>query len=150
MPRSPGPERQSVPPAGTDERTTERRLIPSVAHPPSMAAESSRDVTQEDFLFHLYRGSELLQENRVLEAREELEYALTMQPSDPKGQDLLAAVYFRLGLYPRAVQIHEALAAQFPRDVSVKINLALGYLKTGQPELARSVLQEAVALNPEH
>jgi hypothetical protein len=115
-----------------------------------MAAESTRDVTQEDFLFHLYRGSELLQENRVLEAKEELEFALTMQPSDPKGQDLLGAVYFRLGLYPRAIQIYETLEHGFPNDASIKINLALSYLKTGQPEQARRTLQDATRINPEH
>src|SRR5579863_3937310 len=119
MSRSPGPEqRPSVPPgtaaAATDDRTTERRLIPSSTHT-SLAAESTREVVQEDFLFHLYRGSELLQENRVLEAKEELEFALTMQPLDAKGQDLLGAVYFRLGLYPRAIQIYESLVGQFPR-----------------------------------
>src|SRR5271165_2038274 len=150
MPRSPGPEqRNSVPPAPNEDRSTERRLIPSV-HTTSMAAESSRDVAQEDFLFHLYRGSELLQENRVLEAKEELEFALTMQPLDAKGQDLLGAVYFRLGLYPRAIQIYEELERQFSRDTSIKVNLALAYLKTGQAEPARRVLQDAVSLQPEH
>jgi hypothetical protein len=137
--------RPSVPPSSFDDR----RVPPSVAHA-SIAADSSRDVAQEDFLFHLYRGSELLQENRVLEAKEELEFALTMQPLDAKGQDLLGAVYFRLGLYPRAIQIYENLAGQFPRDASVKINLALCYLKTGQPEAAKGALQEAVRINPEH
>jgi hypothetical protein len=109
-----------------------------------------RDVSQDDFLFHLYRGSELLQDNRILEAKEELEHALTMQPLDAKGQDLLGAVYFRLGLYPRAIQIYEGLEGQFPGDVSIKINLALCYLKTGQPEPARRALREVVAINPEH
>jgi uncharacterized protein (AIM24 family) len=116
----------------------------------TVAPDSSRDVAQEDFLFHLYRGSELLQENRVLEAKEELEFALTMQPLDAKGQDLLGAVYFRVGLYPRAIQIWEGLATQFPRDVAVKVNLALCYLKTGQPEPARRTLRDAVELNPQH
>ena len=152
MPRSPGPEqRQSVPPGGaatSDDRTTERRLIPA-AHT-TLSSESTRDVAQEDFLFHLYRGSELLQENRVLEAKEELEFALTMQPSDPKGQDLLGAVYFRLGLYPRAIQIYEALEQGFPNDASIKVNLALSYLKTGQPEAARRTLHDATRINPEH
>ncbi len=147
MPSSFGPERRSLSPSGTDDHAPRR---PSLQPSSVPEAESTRDVTQEDFLFHLYRGSEFLQENRVLEAKEELEYALTMQPLDPKGQDLLAAVYFRLGLYPRAIEIHEALAVQFPRDVSVKINLALGYLKTGQAMPARKVLEEAVVLNPEH
>src|ERR1700722_13954395 len=129
MPRSPSPEqRKSVAPA----------------------ADSTRDVAQEDFLFHLYRGSELLQENRVLEAKEELEFALTMQPSDPKGQDLLGAVYFRLGLYPRAIQIYENLEAAFSSDASIKVNLALCCLKTGQPEQARRALQDAVRIHPEH
>jgi uncharacterized protein (AIM24 family) len=143
------PRAESVPPGPAGERTTERRLIPSAPYD-SIAAESSREVTQEDFLFHLYRGSELLQENRVLEAKEELESALTMQPSDPKGQDLLGAVYFRLGMYPRAIQIYEVLETAFPNDASIKVNLALGYLKTGQPERARGVLQDAVRLQPEH
>ncbi len=112
--------------------------------------DSTREVATEDFLYHLYRGSELLQDNRVLEAKEELEQALTMQPADAKGQDLLGAVYFRLGLYPRAIQIYEGLEAQFPGDVSIKINLALCYLKTGQPEPARRVLRDVVHINPEH
>lgn len=153
MPRSSGSERQSYIPvapspngATADDRVrtadVDERVLP--------AAESTRDVAHEDFLFHLYRGGELLQENRVVEAKEELEFALTMQPLDAKGQDLLAAVYFRLGLYPRAIQIYEALAAQFDRDVSIKTNLALAYLKTGQPDLASPVLKEAVRLNPNH
>ena len=112
--------------------------------------DSTRDVATDDFLFHLARGSELLQDNRVLEAKEALEKALTMQPEDAKGQDLLGAVYFRLGLYPRAIQIYEGLEGQFPSAVSIKVNLALCYLKTGQPEPARRVLRDVVNLNPEH
>jgi hypothetical protein len=112
--------------------------------------DSTRDVATEDFLYHLARGSELLQDNRVLEAKEALELALTMQPADAKGQDLLGAVYFRLGLYPRAIQIYEGLEGQFPGDVCIKVNLALCYLKTGQPEPARRVLRDVVHINPEH
>ena len=72
---------------------------------PPPSADSVREVASEEFLFHLYRGAELLQDARVHEAKEELEAALDLQPRDPKGQDLLAVVYFRLGLYPRAIQI---------------------------------------------
>ena len=148
MPRSLRPEqRQSAPPGAA--ATDERRAAPSGGLA-TMGAQSTRDVVHEDFLFHLYRGSELLQENRVLEAKEELEFALTMQPSDPKGQDLLGAVYFRLGHYPRAIQIYEALEQAFPSDASIKVNLALSYLKTGQPEPARRTLHEATRINPEH
>ncbi|MBS2012473.1 MAG: tetratricopeptide repeat protein [Deltaproteobacteria bacterium] len=104
----------------------------------------------EDFLFHLYRGSELLQDNRAHEAKEELERALHLQPHDTKGQDLLAVVYFRLGLYPRAITIYEELRRTSPRDPSLLLNLALCYLKTGQPALARRDLEQLLVLNPSH
>ena len=52
----------------------------------------------EEFLFHLYRGSELLQDNCVSEAKEELEQALRFQPRDSEGQGLLGDEYVRLGM----------------------------------------------------
>jgi Tetratricopeptide repeat/Mitochondrial biogenesis AIM24 len=103
----------------------------------------------EDFLFHLYRGSELLQDNRVHEAKDELEQALKLQPRDAKSQDLLAVVYFRLGLYPRAIEIYEELIGEFPREAALAQNLSLCYLKTGQPEKARSLLEALVLSQPE-
>ena len=117
------------------------------APPPS---DSVREVASEEFLFHLYRGAELLQDSRVHEAKEELEEALHLQPRDPKGQDLLAVVYFRLGLYPRAIQIYEQLHRDNPRDASLMVNLALCYLKTGQSQSAREVLESLVQLAPDH
>lgn len=113
-------------------------------------AESTRELASEDFLFHLYRGSELLQDNRVGEAKEELEQALQLQPRDPKGQDLLAVVYFRLGLYPRAIQIYEVLARDNPGEPALMVNLALCYLKTGQSQSARLALEELVRVAPDH
>ncbi len=104
----------------------------------------------EDFLFHLYRGSELLQENRVHDAKSELEEALRLQPRDAKGQDLLAIVYFRLGLYPRAIEIYEELTRAFPREAALSQNLALCYLKTAQFERARALLEPLVMAEPNH
>ena len=118
------------------------------AQPPS--ADSGREVADEDFLFHLYRGSELLQDDRVHEAKESLERALTYQPRDAKGQDLLAVVYFRLGLYPRATQIYETLRNQNPREPSLRLNLALCYLKTSQAGRAREELEALVKAQPDH
>jgi len=116
---------------------------PASDPPPSLASN-------EDFLFHLYRGSELLQDNRAHEAKEELEQALQLQPNDAKGQDLLAVVYFRLGLYPRAISIYEQLRRSSPRDTALLLNLALCYLKTGQALPARRDLERLLALNPTH
>ena len=113
-------------------------------------SDSVREVASEEFLFHLYRGAELLQDSRVHEAKEELEAALDLQPRDPKGQDLLAVVYFRLGLYPRAIQIYEQLQRDNPRDMALMINVALCYLKTGQAQAAREALDQLVQLAPDN
>src|SRR5687768_582130 len=111
---------------------------------------SSRDVAGEDFLFHLYRGSELLQDDRVHDAKAELEQALSLQPSDPKSQDLLAIVYFRLGMYPRAIAIYERLVHTHPEAITPRVNLALSYLKTGQPTQARFELERVLERDPNH
>jgi uncharacterized protein (AIM24 family) len=122
---------------------------PGSVAPPAVG-DLGRDVANEDFLFHLYRGSELLQDNRMLEAKTELEHALTLQPRDPKGQDLLAVVYFRIGLYPHAIQIYEDLLRDNPKDHALRLNLALCYLKTGQAQAARVELETVVQSNPAH
>lgn len=108
------------------------------------------DASSEDFLFHLYRGSELLKDNQVYEAKEELENALTHKPQDEKGQDLLAAVYFRLGLYPRAVALYDQLLRRTPKQPALLLNLALCHLKTGQPSASRPLLEQLVGIHPSH
>jgi Flp pilus assembly protein TadD len=110
----------------------------------------STNFAGEDFLFHLYRGSELLEDNCIEEAKEELERALAMQPRDPEGQALLGVVYFRLGLYPRAIEIYQELVRTVPREIAPRMNLGLCYLKTGQPVLAREALEEVIRRAPEH
>lgn len=116
--------------------------------PDSVPPSSSFDG--EDFLFHLYRGSELLQDNCVAEAKEELEAALAVQPRDIEGQGLLGVVYFRLGHYPRAIRIYQDLIRACPEEVAPRVNLALCYLKTGQSPQARDALEDAIRLVPDH
>lgn len=127
-----------------------RRAEPEDAEATSDGAPPSSAFDGEDFLFHLYRGSELLQDNRLQEAREELTTALSMQPRDVEGQGLLGVVYFRLGMYPRAIEIYEELVRARPTEVTPRINLALCYLKTGQSLQARNVLEEVIRLVPDH
>jgi hypothetical protein len=115
---------------------------------PDEPAPSSFD--DEDFLFHLYRGSELLQDNCFGEAKEELERALALQPRDTEGQSLLGVVYFRLGLYPRAIQIYEQIIRSCPDEVTPRVNLALCYLKTGQGTPAKEQLEAVITRVPDH
>jgi hypothetical protein len=108
-------------------------------------ADPTADVAPEaDFLFHLYRGSELLSDHRLLEAQSELEYALTIQPLDARTHGLLAVVFFRRGLYARAIGTYRELLRDRPDDPTLRLNLALCYLKTGQPQGARVELEALV------
>ncbi len=117
---------------------------------PASDAPSGASFDGEDFLYHLYRGSELLQDNLVGEAKEELEQALALQPRDVEGQGLLGVVYFRLGMYPRAIEIYESLTKKVPNEVTPWLNLGLCYLKTGQNARAREALEDVTQKNPGH
>jgi hypothetical protein len=105
---------------------------------------------EEEFLFHLSRGSEYLIGNRVEQAKEELERALGYQPHDSKGQDLLASVYFRLGVYPRAIELWGRLVRAYPNDVALRVNLGLVLLKTGQASDARMHFSHATEVDKGH
>ena len=105
---------------------------------------------EEEFLYHLSRGSEFLIANQVVEAKEELERALSYQPQDARSQDLLASVYFRLGVYPRAIEIWTGLVEVHGDDIALRVNLGLALLKTAQPEQALGHLARAVAKDPTH
>lgn len=121
-------------------RTGRRRLLQRGDEPPA----------NEDFLFHLSRGSELLMHNRVVEAKEELERALEHRPRDAQSQDLLAGVYFRLGVYPTAIRLWRSLVDDFPEDSVLHVNLGLALFKTGQPTESRDHLLRALEIDPSH
>jgi Tetratricopeptide repeat len=109
-------------------------------------ADPQRDAIprEADFLFHLYRGSELLHDNRLIEAQSELEYALSLETNDARTQGLLAVVYFRSGFYARAITTYRALLRDRPDDATLRLNVALCYLKTGQSQAARVELEALV------
>lgn len=111
---------------------------------------SDPGALDEEFLYHLSRGSEFLIANQVVEAKEELERALAYRPLDARSQDLLASVYFRLGVYPRAIEIWQNLVTTHGDDTALRVNLGLALLKTAQPELALTHLAKAVARDPHH
>lgn len=114
--------------------------------------ERSRRMTpsSDDFLYHLYRGSVMLLDDQVVEAKVELERALALRPQDAKSQDLLAGVYFRLGVYPQAIGIWSRLVDAYPEDPTLRVNLALALFKTGQADGALAQVHEALRIQPTH
>lgn len=147
---APGPSAPVSKRASTLPLSSRSARLAAAAKSDSELPPSTGGFDGEDFLYHLYRGSELLQDNCVPQAKEELERALKLQPQDIEGQGLLGVVYFRLGLYPRAIGIYEEIIKACPNEVSPRVNLGLCYLKTGQSHLARDVLEEVIARVPNH
>jgi len=98
----------------------------------------------------LYQGGELLAAGNVAEAKDYLEKALSIQPDNEKGKNLLGLTYFKLGLFDRAGYLYEGLVQENPADPTLRVNLGLVYLKSN--ELPRAIHEFATAteLAPDH
>jgi len=92
----------------------------------------------------------MLLQDQVHEAKAELEQALKLQPQDAKSQDLLAGVYFRLGVYPQAIEIWRGLTEVYGDDATLRVNLGLALFKTGQADEALAQIHEALKIQPDH
>lgn len=121
-----------------------RNTLPFESEPPG------QEVAGEDFLFYLSRGCELLKDNQIEPAKEALELAIGLQPRDLRGQGLLGVVYFRLGMYPRAIELFQQIVVAYPDEISPKVNLSLCFVKTGQAAAARELLEDVVRRKPTH
>lgn len=104
----------------------------------------------EEFQLHLTRGREALESNNLIEAKDDLESALDLDPSNEHAQNLIAMVYFKLEEYNRAIRIFRSLVAKNPAVPTLFTNLGLAYLKKDEPRRAVDALKKAVELNPDH
>jgi len=73
--------------------------------------------------------------------------ALELAPGNPAVQDTLGWVYYRKGLYTRAVELLSQSVAQQPTAVH-QYHLALSYVKVGDNSRASQNLQQALAKDP--
>jgi Tfp pilus assembly protein PilF len=113
--------------------------------------QDSHDATHEDdFLYYLHRGSDLLQKRRPEEARVSLERAYQLSPKNPKAQNLLGLVYFKLGLLEAAKSIYDRMVDQYPNEPALYVNLGLVLLRQGRLHEAERALRKAIAISPDH
>ena len=61
-----------------------------------------------------------------------------------------AAALIKLGRYAEAITRLQALQEHWPNDLEVLNHLGVALVRSGQPARAESVLQAALALNPDH
>ncbi len=104
----------------------------------------------EGFLPLLYQGGELLAAGNVTEAKDYLEKALSLQPDNERGKNLLGLTYFKLGHFERAAQLYEGLVQENPADPTLRVNLGLVYLKTNELSRAIHEFTTATDLAPDH
>lgn len=104
----------------------------------------------EEFLFHLNRGSELVAKGDAEGARGALERALELRPKDAKVLGLLGQAYYKLGRFPEAVAAWQRLVDDNPVEPGARVNLGLANLKARRFAEAVKQLEIALDLNPEH
>jgi uncharacterized protein (AIM24 family) len=104
----------------------------------------------EEFLFHLNRGSEQLLRGDADPARATLERALELRPKDAKVLGLLGQAYYKLGRFEHAAHVWQRLVDDNPVEPGARVNLGLACLKAKRHADAVKQLEIALDLNPEH
>ncbi len=104
----------------------------------------------EEFLFHLNRGSELLVRGEADPARASFERALELRPKDVKVLGLLGQAYYKLSRFDDAARVWQRLVDDNPVEPSARVNLGLACLKAKRYLDAVKQLEIALDLNPEH
>jgi uncharacterized protein (AIM24 family)/Flp pilus assembly protein TadD len=116
-----------------------------------MAAEDGGvEVLDEEFLFHLSRGADLLAQGDPGGARAALERALKLRHDDVQALGLLGQALYRLGRYEDAAVPWQRLVDENPAEVGARVNLGLAFLKAKRWGDAAKHLEIALDLNPQH
>jgi uncharacterized protein (AIM24 family)/thioredoxin-like negative regulator of GroEL len=104
----------------------------------------------EEFVFHLTRGAQLLGRGEVEEARADLERALGLRPRDAKVLGLLGQAFYRQGQFEQAAVAWQRLVDDNPVEAGARVNLGLACLKARRLQDAVRQLEIALDLHPDH
>jgi tetratricopeptide (TPR) repeat protein/uncharacterized protein (AIM24 family) len=115
-----------------------------------LGAGEEVDGIDEEFLFHLNKGTELLARGEADPARTSLERALELRPKDVKVLGLLGQAYYKLTRFDDAAKVWQRLVDDNPVEPSARVNLGLAFLKGKRHPDAVKQLEIALDLNPEH
>lgn len=102
------------------------------------------------FAQHFKNARRFLQNNNIVEAKDEIEKALELKPNDDKALNLLGMVYFKLEEYSKAADIFKQLIKRNPNVTTIYTNLGLAYIKMEQYENAIQELKKALELDADH
>lgn len=123
---------------------------PGSPRPGQRAADGALSQRDEEFLYLVGDGSDLMRAGRIVEALREFERALAISPDNEQALNLKGLCLFRLGRSEEAARVFEGLVDVNPGEPSIRLNLAMVYLKLGETERARGALSHVLAANPNH
>jgi uncharacterized protein (AIM24 family) len=117
---------------------------------PNPRVEEEVEGIDEEFLFHLNRGGELLGRGEAGAARVSLARALELRPRDSKALGLLGQAAYRLGRFEEAAEAYGRLVDENPVEAAARVNVGLANLKAKRYAEAVKQLEVALDLNPVH
>jgi tetratricopeptide (TPR) repeat protein len=104
----------------------------------------------EEFLFHLNSGSDLLTRGELAAASASLARARELRPRDPQVLGLHGQSLYKQGRYEEAAEAYARLVDESPVEAAARVNLGLASLKAKRHADAVRQLEVALDLNPEH
>ena len=113
-------------------------------------SEEEVEGLDEEFLYHLSRGSDLLTRGESAEARHSLQRAAQLRPKDGKVLGLLGQACYRMGRFDDAAEAYGRLVDDNPTEVAARVNLGLANLKARRFAGAVKQFSIALDLNPDH
>ncbi|MGB8932091.1 MAG: tetratricopeptide repeat protein, partial [Anaeromyxobacteraceae bacterium] len=112
--------------------------------------EDEVEGLDEEFLFHLRRGSDLLGRGDAEGARTSLERARELRAKDAKVLGLLGQAYHKLNRFDEAADVWHRVVDDNPVEPAARVNYGLSCLKARRYPEAIKQLEIAVDLSPEH
>lgn len=90
----------------------------------------------------------LFQQQKAEPALEQAEKLLASAPGNPVFRNLLAACLGLLGDFERAIELHQGLAAEFPKQAKIWLNYAHALRTVGRQEAAVEAYRRCIGLAP--
>ena len=118
--------------------------------PQEPASEDEVEGLDEEFVYHLSHGSDLLARGDAEEARRSLQRAAHLRPKDGKVLGLLGQACYRMGQFDAAAEAYGRLVDDNPTEVAARVNLGLAQLKARRYPEAVKQFGIALDLNPDH
>ena len=110
-------------------------------------AESVESRTSRDYFLD---GAALVAAGRFDAALKPLERAIALQPNHATGHFLLAYCRYKLGLYDRAIERYETVAAFLPEDPRPAFYTGIAFGKLNRPVAAEEAFTRALELDPKY